>query len=106
MVGYGLKIEIRPRLQQKLALRLTPPLAMSDDDFISCPSPLNSRQELSDKVLKCVEIYISNENLSQPFSDNQVAGYLAGIGYDLTHKDVAYARSLLNIKPASDRKTT
>ena len=105
MVGppkLSLGMGARPEMQQRLVM--TPPVAASVDDAIKNAASLRPQpRALDDAVPGLISAYVASEDPRQPYTDNQVVGYLAIQGHDVLRRDVALARSQLGIAPASRR---
>lgn len=104
----GMRMELGLSLGVRTELRicLSPPIASSVEEARQIAAA--DRPEIisyPDTFVEIVRNYVAGESSISPYSDEQIASYVAGKGYDsMTRQDVARVRGILGIEPSTLRK--
>ncbi|MEK6918638.1 MAG: hypothetical protein AABW73_01230 [Nanoarchaeota archaeon] len=89
-------------------LRLSPPISCSIEDVVKNAEILASsereRNKIPQYVFDEVKSYIDSEDSNAPFSDRDIASYLASLGYDVGRRVVSQVRHKLGIESSYERR--
>lgn len=104
--GMRLDLNMTGRGELQMRMCLSPPIASSVEDARAIAAA--DRPEIKsypDEFVELVRAYVSGERPNAPYTDEQIARYVAGKGYDsMTRQDVARVRGLLGIDPSALRE--